>query len=105
MDAYRALEIKRVEIEALCKTFGVNRLRVFGSALRGDWSPESSDYDFLAEFGDPPPGINKFHQLVDFILALEALLSRRVDVVDWTAAKNPIFRKNAEESAQLFYAT
>ena len=104
MDAIRDLEAKRVEIEALCKRFAVDRLRVFGSALRLDWNPDSSDYDFLAEFGDPPPGINAFHQLVDFILALEALLARRVDVVDWTAAKNPIFRKNAEEGAQLFYA-
>jgi predicted nucleotidyltransferase len=104
MKAVQELEAKRIEIETVCRQFGVARLRLFGSALRDDWNPNSSDYDFLAEFVDPPPGINRFHQLVDFILALEALMARRVDVVDWAAAKNPIFRKVADESAQLFYA-
>ena len=33
-----------------CRQFGVRRLRVFGSAARGDFQPEWSDLDFIAQF-------------------------------------------------------
>ncbi len=104
MDAVQQIDIHRQAIEGLCRQFAVKRLRLFGSALSRDWDPESSDFDFIAEFDEPPPGINRFHQLVDLVVAMEALFARRVDVVDWDAATNPIFRRNAESSAQLLYA-
>ena len=98
------LKSKAAEIEALCKRYGVERLRVFGSALRPEWNAESSDFDFLVEFGPPPPGINLFDQQFGLQVDLERLLGHPVDVVDWKAAKKPIFREVAEAQARVVYA-
>ncbi len=103
MHAVELLRSKRNGIEELCRKYAVKRLRLFGSALREDWDPESSDFDFLAEFG-PPVGMNAFDQFMGFTLDLEALLGHKVDVVDWNAAKNPFFKRHAERSAKDLYA-
>jgi len=94
---------KAAEIGELCRRFGVTRLRLFGSALQDNWDPDSSDFDFLAEF-DRNISLNAYDQFMGFILELETLLGRKVDVVDWNAAKNPFFRKLAESQAKEVYA-
>jgi predicted nucleotidyltransferase len=104
MSPIALLESKRKEIVALCQKYGVQRLRVFGSALRPDWDVETSDFDFLAEFGPPPPQVNLFDQQFGFQVDLERLLKRPVDVVDWDAVKKPIFRQVADAQAREFYA-
>ena len=39
------------EIAALCRSHGVVRLEIFGSAARGtDFDPSTSDVDFLVEY-------------------------------------------------------
>jgi len=103
MRALEHLNSKRNGIEELCRKYAVKRLRLFGSALREDWDPESSDFDFLAEFA-PPVGMNAFDQFMGFLLDLEALLGRNVDVIDWNAARNPFFKRHAERSAKELYA-
>lgn len=94
---------KEEAIKALCRKFAVRRLRLFGSALSSDWNPATSDFDFLADF-DVSPDISPFHQRLGFIEEMEALLGRKVDVVDWGAAKNPYFRRYAELGAKELYA-
>ena len=54
----------RSEIEALCRTYRVRRLDVFGSAVREDFDPVRSDVDFLVEF-EPDPDLNTFHAYMD----------------------------------------
>lgn len=103
MDAEQLLNTNKADIEVLCRRYSVRRLRLFGSALRADWDVERSDFDFLAEF-DPPVGMNAFDRYMGFVLDLEALLGRKVDVVDWNAAKNPFFKRHAESSARELYA-
>lgn len=90
-------------IRSLCRKYAVKRLRLYGSALRNDWRPETSDFDFLAEFG-ASSSINAFHQLMGFTLDLEKLLGAKVDVVDWNAAKNPFFKRHAERNARELFA-
>ncbi len=103
MRALDHLRSKHDGIEELCRKYAVKRLRLFGSALREDWDPESSDFDFLAEFG-PPVAMNAFDQFMGFVLDLKTLLGRDVDVVDWNAARNPFFKRHAERSAKELYA-
>jgi predicted nucleotidyltransferase len=98
------IESKRDEVAAICRRYGVRRLRLFGSAVRADWNPEKSDLDFLAEFGPPPQGVNLFDQQFGLLVDLERLFGRSVDVVDWNAAKKPIFRQVAEAEARELYA-
>jgi len=102
--ATELLEFRHAQIEVLCRRYGVKRLRVFGSALRPDWDPNKSDFDFLAEFGPPPPGVNLFDQQFGLQVDLERLLGCPVDVVDWHAAKKPIFRSIADSQARDVYA-
>ena len=50
------IALRREEVRALCRRFGVRRLALFGSAARDDFDPERSDLDFLYEFEAKPPG-------------------------------------------------
>lgn len=92
------------EIEALCRKYGVLRLRIFGSALRADWDATRSDFDFVADFGTPPDGINLFRQQFGLIAELERVLGRPVDVVDWAVNEKPYFREVVETTAVELYA-
>ncbi|MBL8060783.1 MAG: nucleotidyltransferase domain-containing protein [Chthonomonas sp.] len=103
MNPREVLRNNQDAISALCEKYGVVRLRLFGSALRDDWD-ESSDFDFVAEFGSPPPGINLFRQQFGLLVELEALLSRPVDLVDWGAATKDSFKKVVNDTAVDLYA-
>lgn len=43
------------EVAALCRRAGARRLDAFGSAVRDDFDPATSDLDFLVEFDELPP--------------------------------------------------
>ncbi len=67
---------RRAEILAIAKRYGVTRVRLFGSVVRGEDRPDS-DLDVLATF---EPGRSLLDQ-AGFGHDLEALLGRKVDVV------------------------
>jgi len=96
---------KRADLQDLCRRFGVARLDVFGSAARGgDFDAETSDVDFLVEFGAPDDDLARF---LDFRDALEALLGRPVDLVDRKdieASRNYIRRRLILSGAESVYA-
>lgn len=100
MNPLALLQAKSDEIAALCRRYGVLRLRVFGSAVRGGWDAAKSDFDFLV---DLEPNRSLF-DLGGLQYDLQELLGRRVDVVDWGAAKKPLFRETAEAHAREIFA-
>ena len=51
-----ALDGKAEKLAELCRQFHVKRLEIFGSAATGAFRPESSDLDFVVDFGDQPLG-------------------------------------------------
>ncbi len=73
--------------------FGVKRLRVFGSVVRGDFE-EDSDVDILVVF----EGGATFDKFMDLKLFLEDQLGRRVDLVTEKALK-PRLRVQIEQEA------
>jgi len=103
MDPLALVQSKGDELAILCRRYGDERLRLFGSALRPTWDPDRSDLDFLAEFGPPPEGVNRFDQQFGLLVDLQRLFGRSVDVVDWKAAQKPIFRQLAEADARELY--
>ncbi|MEW5884907.1 MAG: nucleotidyltransferase domain-containing protein [Armatimonadota bacterium] len=103
MTATKVLETKRAEIADLCLRYGVERLLLFGSALRSDWDPQTSDFDFVAEFGAPPAGVSLLDQHFGFEADLQQLLGRRVDVVEAKMLKW-VIRDRVLEEARLIYA-
>jgi predicted nucleotidyltransferase len=52
----KQIEQKREELINLCRLHRVQRLAVFGSALREDFDSQHSDFDFLVEFQPLPTG-------------------------------------------------
>jgi predicted nucleotidyltransferase len=95
----------RAEIALLCRRFGVRQLEVFGSAARGaDFNPDTSDADFLVTF--TKEANRDFAGFADFKDALEALLSRPVDLVERgavEASRNYIRRRRILAEAQSVY--
>lgn len=84
----------------LCRRFAVERLELFGSALRDDFGPES-DVDFLVVFRDDEdrgPG-----EFLDFQEELGRLLGRKVDLLSRKAierSSNYILRRNILSTAR-----
>ena len=98
------LESRKAEVVRLCRRFNVRRLWVFGSAVKGTWKPGTSDFDLSVEFGPRPPGMRAIEQFFGHQRELEALLGRKVDIVEWSAAKNPFFRREVERHRKELYA-
>ena len=59
------------------KIFGVKKIGIFGSIVRGE-AKEKSDIDFVVEFEEGKATFNNYCGLVDF---LEELFGRKVDVL------------------------
>ena len=76
MTIEQLLHEKRDDIERIATHHGAHNIRIFGSVARGEAGPES-DIDFLVNVGSDtsswfPAG---------FILDIEEILGRRVEVV------------------------
>ncbi len=97
----KLIEMNIDKIAALCRKYKVARLWVFGSILTPRFN-DQSDVDFSVVFHyDQIQDL--FITFFDFIDELQTLLGRKVDLVDETAVKNPIFRKELDETKHLIY--
>lgn len=91
------------EIAALCEKHKVRQLYVFGSILTDRFN-EDSDVDFTVVFDrDSLPQLVYGENYFDFLFALEDLLKRDVDLVEYNAVKNPYFKEELDETKQLIY--
>ena len=88
----RVLEGHRPQLVELCRKYRVRRLDLFGSAARGDFNEHSSDIDLLVEF-DEMPDADPADAYLCFLMGAEALLRRRVDLVELGAVRNPYLRR------------
>ena len=101
---HREIADRREALAELCRRFGVARLEVFGSAARGDdFDPARSDADFLVTFGRRDD-TGWMGQYFDFSAALEALLGRKVDLVEPQAIRNPYLLAGINRARELVYA-
>ncbi len=97
------IESRLEQVAAVCRQHRVQRLELFGSALRDDFDAQDSDLDFLVEFEALPAGAyaKNYFGLIE---ALENLFQRKVDLVVASAIKNPYFRAGVERNKALLYA-
>jgi len=91
------------EIRQLCERYGVKRLAVFGSAVKGTFDPASSDVDFVVEF-DASSRSDGWHSYFELKFAIEELLERPIDLVGMAAVDNPFFRQAIELTQRELYA-
>jgi uncharacterized protein len=97
------IEQHRPQIEELCRKYHVTRLELFGSAARGDFDPETSDFDFFVEFEDLGwQGSSK--RYFGVLHGLEDLLGRKIDLVEPVVVKNPYFWQVANQHRERIYA-
>jgi uncharacterized protein len=87
------LGVEREQILRLALKHGAMNVRVFGSCARGDQQPDS-DVDFLV---DAEPDITPFFP-GGLVIDLEALLHRKVDLVE-TAALHSLIRNRVFSEA------
>ena len=83
------IDEKLEEIAAACQRYGIERLFVFGSALREDFRPGESDIDLLIEFG-PLEITKRFHIYLDAREAFRNIFQADVDLVMKGAVKNKV---------------
>jgi len=99
----REVEEQRAAIEALCRRFRVHRLELFGSAVAGEFNPQSSDLDFLVEFEKLQA--NEYADAYFGLLEeLGKLFRRDVDLVVAQSVKNPYLKESIQQSRALLYA-
>jgi predicted nucleotidyltransferase len=97
------IECRRADIAQLCKRYGVRELALFGSILRSDFDPTSSDVDAAVKFG-PPANDSFARQYFDFKAALEHLLMRPVDLVELESMPETRLKRIIEHTKVLIYA-
>ena len=86
------LEVIRENMDEI-RRFGVRRIGVFGSHVRGE-QRDDSDVDVVVEFEEGMATLENFLGLADF---LERLLGRKVDVLTTEGVKSIRVRHVREE--------
>ncbi|WOX57074.1 nucleotidyltransferase family protein [Methanoculleus receptaculi] len=91
------------EINRIAARHRVRRLGVFGSVTGDRFNPATSDIDFVVEFKPMTPAE---HAEAYFGLAedLARLFCRKIDLVERSAIRNPIFRESVEGTCKDVYA-
>jgi predicted nucleotidyltransferase len=89
------------KITSLCERHKVKKLYAFGSVLTDKFNHQS-DIDLVVDFKEidlKDYADNYF----DLQYSLEGVLNRKVDLLEDKAIRNPILRKNIDNSKQMIY--
>jgi predicted nucleotidyltransferase len=95
------VEQNREAIAELCRTYGVYKLDLFGSAATGAFQPEKSDLDFVVNFWDRTGRYaDRFLQLAE---SLEGLFDREVDLITEASVKSPLFKQLVDSQQETVF--
>jgi hypothetical protein len=95
-----AITIDEDAVASLCRAYGVGKLSLFGSVLRGDFDPRRSDVDVLVEFA---PGAHQgLFKLLQMQRALTDLFGRNVDLTT-PGSLSKYFREGVLATAEVLY--
>ena len=89
------------QLKALCNSYNVEKMYLFGSALNSNFS-DTSDIDLLVKF-KPIELSQYFDNYLNFKENLETLFGREVDLLEEQTLKNPILIKSINKSKALIY--
>jgi len=99
---HAVLDEQAAEVKKLCEQFHVAKLEAFGSVLKEDFNPESSDIDFLIEF-DNQGRLNYADNFFGLQKSLEDLFGQAIELVVESAVSNPYFKKNINSTKAMIY--
>jgi predicted nucleotidyltransferase len=97
----KLIQRNMAQIIALCEKYKVKQLNIFGSVLTNRFN-KNSDIDFTVIFDKPDIG-DYFTNYFDLKFALEDLLKRDIDLVEYEAIRNPYFKEEVDETQQRIY--
>lgn len=89
-------------ITALCKKHKVRKQFAFGSVLTSRFT-EKSDIDLVVDFGKEVEQVDYVNNFFDLCGALSAIFHREIDLQEDKAIRNPILRKNIDNTKLLIY--
>lgn len=91
--------LPKQQVADFCRRHHIQKLAIFGSALRDDFGPDS-DIDVLVEFEkDHVPGLEFFGMEIE----LSEILNRKVDL-NTPRFLSPRFRERVVADAEVQYA-
>jgi uncharacterized protein len=100
------LKVTQLQITQFCQRWHITEFALFGSILRDDFQPDTSDVDVLVVFSpDAPKGLSEWIAMQD---ELTALFERKVDLVNKAAIQeshNWIRKRNILDTAQVIYGS
>ncbi len=97
----KGLSVRLDELQALARRYHTRRAALFGSAARGDFSP-NSDIDLLVEFEpEQAPSLWAAQELNEDFSRLFG--GRPVDIVPPEILRNPYRRKTIEPDLHALY--
>jgi predicted nucleotidyltransferase len=88
-------------INPLCEQYKVSKLFAFGSILTNRFN-DKSDIDMVVDFKDIDllDYVDNFFSFKD---ALSGVLGREIDLLEDKAIRNPVLRRNIDNSQLLIY--
>jgi len=90
------------KLNALCATYDVARLDLFGSAAKGTFKAFESDLDFVVAF-HAPERVGYAKRYYEFAEALESLFHRKVDLLTEAMIGDPDFRTEVDRTREIVY--
>ena len=97
----KLIENNSQKIIALCKKHKVGKLFVFGSILNDRFN-DDSDVDMVVDF-DKVTLEEYADNYFDLKFSLEDIFGREVDLLEDKAIRNPVLRRNIDNSKVLVY--
>ena len=99
------IEISEERLAEFCSKWGITSLELFGSALREDFSEETSDLDFLFSY-DKDVKIPRLFDMANMKDELETICQRKVDLISRRGieySRNKLRKKEILDSARVIY--
>ena len=96
------IELKKKELEQICKALNIAKMYVFGSFLTESYT-EKSDIDFLISFPDDMSIEDYTENYFALHYKLRELFNREIDVVTERTLSNPYFIESINENKKLIY--
>ena len=93
---------KLSDFKDLCVNHQVKSLYAFGSSVTDQFDPNTSDIDLLVEIEDPDP-IERGEKLLDLWDKFESFFNKKIDLLTESSIKNPILKRNIEQTKVLIY--
>ncbi len=90
------------EFVELCRNHRVDKLYAFGSSITDHFNPDSSDIDLVVAIDIENPA-DRGEALLSLWDKLEALFSRKIDLLTEDSIHNPYLKANINRTKRLIY--